>query len=330
MRFVTFCVVGLSACFGIPTYQDGILECDNRQCPPDMECRADNRCYRIGAGPDAPNGTADAPPNDGPTFDAPLCTTGEHRCAAGNLEVCQTGVWTPALPTCADQSMQCFDPAPAEGTDAYCGTCLKGAQRCTATSPSTRQTCPVGTGIWSDAETCDATLGCFDLDGPDGPQAYCGVCKDGDKQCNGGLQTCAMGQWSTPEDCATTSGWSCFDPAPPGGTDAYCGLCLKNSIVCHGDNRDQCNAQGTAFDNLTTCASGCNPSTSDCCAAPTCGGRICGNSPPNACGRTITCGSGCVGPCCNGGTQCCTGGQVCCGGTQCCGPISQCNGGTCG
>ena len=150
VRIVTFCLLGLSACFGIPTYQDGILECDNGQCPPDMECRADNHCYRIGQ-PDAPPGTADAPPDDGPTFDAPLspfdappCNNGQTRCTADNVETCVGGVWTPAAPSCASMSKECFDPEPEGGNDAYCGTCLKGAQRCSSTSPPDRQMCTTG------------------------------------------------------------------------------------------------------------------------------------------------------------------------------------------
>jgi hypothetical protein len=315
VRFITFCLLGLSACFGIPTYQDGILECDNGKCPPDMECRADNRCYRIGAQPDAPLATVDAPPMDGPIidapispFDAPPCTTGEHRCAAGNLEVCQAGVWTAAVPSCADQSMQCFDPAPAGGTDAYCGTCLKGSQRCASTE---RQTCPAGSGVWTDAEACTA-FGCYDPDGPDGPQAYCGVCQNGDKRCNSGLQTCAQGQWGTAQNCAAiNASWSCFDPAPTGGSDAYCGLCLKNAIVCNGDNRDQCSADGTAFNNLQMCTWGCM--VSGCCSTPTCpGGTVCGFGPPNACGRSMDCGD------CGGNPSKCCEGTICCNVFSCC------------
>ena len=170
-------------------------------------------------------------------------------------------------------------------------------------------------------------MGCYDLDGEDEPEAYCGVCQNEDKRCNGGLQTCGQGLWSTPVDCTMTSGWTCFDPSPTGGTDAYCGLCLKNTAMCAGDDRQVCDAQGTVL-TTTTCPFGCNQNTDDCCVAPTCGARVCGPSPANACGFTISCGS-CT-RCCRDGLQCCGSNQVCCGGTACCGPLTQCINGVCG
>jgi hypothetical protein len=133
---------------------------------------------------------------------------------------------------------------------------------------------------------------------------------NGDNRCNGGLQTCVAGMWSTPVDCtATSSDWSCFDPTPGSGSDAYCGLCLKTAIVCNADDRDQCNVDGTGFTTLQSCSFGCQPG--GCCSAPTCGTRFCGESNANACGRTINCGN------CGGGpTKCCD--------TLCCSPISCC------
>lgn len=349
MRRLAFAVVSLgvlASCVALPAYENGALVCDQGQCPPGMECRSsDNRCYTPGAGQtdapltdgpvsagdgplgadgprlaDAPIGTPDSPAG---AADGPPCTTGARHCVNDNLEICQGGVFQPALPSCASMSQHCFDPGAEGGTDAYCGTCLKGAERCTTASPPVRQTCPAASGIWTDAETCSVTGQCFDDDGPDGPEAHCGECTGSETRCNGGLQTCDTGLWPAAQDCTATPGWSCFDPPPP-GTDAYCGLCLKDQEVCHADDHDQCNAQGTAFMTLEACTWGCNSSTVDCCAAPTCGSRTCGSSPPNACGKTMPCGTTCSGPCCNSGTACCGANQVCCGGTQCCGPLSQC------
>src|SRR5262245_52127194 len=258
MRRVLVAGLVLGACFKVPAFDSGGLRCERGQCPPGMECRADGFCYRPG------ELVIDAPI----VIDAVPCTDGDHRCAGGNLELCRGTRWVPATPTCAAQGAQCFDPGDPGGTDAYCGTCLKGAQRCTATTPAVRQTCP--DGIWTDAETCDATFGCRDPDGPDAPAAYCAACTDGDKRCTPGLETCNAGQWSAPEDCTATVGWSCFDPEPAGGNDAYCGLCLKGSVICQGDNRAQCNASGTGYSVVETCSWGCNPTGPACCAPPDC------------------------------------------------------------
>jgi len=317
MRRVVVGLLALGACFKVPDFESGALRCDREQCPPSMECRSDGFCYRPG------EGIIDAPL----AIDAMQCSEGEHRCVNGNVEICQSNLWIPASPSCGDLGQQCFDPGASGGTDAYCGTCLKGAQRCTAATPPVRQTCPEETGVWADAEPCDAMFGCYDPDGPDAPAAYCGVCTNGDKRCNSGLQTCNAGQWSQPEDCTATTGWTCFDPAPAGGSDAYCGLCLKNLVECHGDNRDQCNAAGTAFVALDACAWGCQGSSASCCAEPDCGGRICGTSATNACGRSRSCGP-CSGICCDDGFQCCGGNSFCCG-SICCPSGSCCDGDTC-
>jgi hypothetical protein len=312
MLRVLVALLALGACFKVPDFESGALRCDRGHCPPGMECRPDGRCYR---------------PGD-VIIDAPTCPEGEHRCVNGNLETCRSNVWVSGLPSCADLGQQCFDPGASGGTDAYCGTCLKGAQRCTAEAPPTRQTCPEETGIWTDAEPCDATFGCFDPDGPDAPAGYCGVCLTGDKRCNSGLQTCNAGQWEGPVDCTVMGpGWSCIDPVPAGGVDAYCGLCLKGEIVCHGDNRDQCNADGSLFVTLEPCTWGCDASGASCCAEPDCEGRVCAGSLTNACGRTRSCGP-CSGNCCDDGFRCCLGNSFCCG-SVCCSIGSCCEGDFC-
>lgn len=250
-----------------------------------MECRADDRCYAPGAAAiDAPlplDAAVDVPPPDVPPPDAP------------------------------PPDVRIFVDA---------RECVDGAARCGPGAPSVRQVCSDATGLWMDVETCDVSLGCYDADGADGPQAYCGVCANGDKRCNGGLQTCAGGLWPAPVAC---TGGSCFDPAPAGGSDAYCGVCLKGDIVCHGDNRDQCNADGQGYTTLAACMWGCDPAASaTCCAAPGCGGAVCGLSSPNACGKTQSCGP-CTGICCDQGLVCCGLSQTCCGET-CCGQGEIC------
>lgn len=307
-------VCALASCFEVPAFEDGELLCDDGRCPPGMECRTDSRCHAKGGGAtlDAPLSTSDAMPTDSrasdaspgdarrvdaaPVFDAsPQCTGAARRCVANNVEICVNGFFVPSSPSCAQQTLDCFDPDPPGGGDAYCGVCLNGAQRCAGTAPPVRQVCMSGT--WVDAEPC-AAFGCYDPDGAAGSMAYCGVCANGDLRCNPGLETCTAGQWPAGVDCTATSGWSCFDPAPTGGSDPYCGLCLKNAFVCHGSSSDQCNAQGTDFVAIENCSWGCLASTGACCAAPSCGGRECGPSPMNACGRQIPCGS-------------CSGTQIC-------------------
>src|SRR5262249_11059255 len=156
--------------------------------------------------------------------------------------------------------------------------------------------------------------GCVDPDGDTGPLAYCAECTSGTSRCMGGLEMCVMGRWSAAVDCTATPGFMCIDPDPLGGA-AYCGLCLKGQMVCHGNNLDVCNPDGQAFSNVQMCTDGCNPNTLACCAAPNCGGDLCGSA-TNACGETIMCGSSCgSGFCCPGDTHahCCGITSSCCG-----------------
>jgi hypothetical protein len=303
MRAVFIPLLALTSCFGVPAFEDGELLCDQGRCPPGMSCENDGRCYAsapvatadapITTTLDASPGAADATASDAspPRPDAPLpdaappCPTGMRRCVAGNVEICIAEVWVASSPSCAQQGLDCWDPAPSGGSDAYCGECLNGGQRCASDQ---RQTCSAG--AWGDTQDCSA-FGCYDPDGADGAMSYCGVCANGTLRCDGELETCAAGQWPSGVDCSATSGWSCFDPAPAGGTDAYCGLCLKDAFECHGNSRDRCNSQGTAFNVVESCTWGCLASTAACCAAPSCGTRECGPSPMNACGRQIGCGS---------------------------------------
>src|SRR5262249_14871806 len=152
------------------------------------------------------------------------------RCQSGNLETCVIGQWVPQSPACsAMPGDTCFDPAPAGGTDAYCGNCLKGADRCNG---ATRQTCP--NGAWTDAPSCGA-LGCSDPGGDQNanPPAYCGVCVPGTMQCVGdATETCA------PDG----SGW---------GAPQYCPLgCIGQGVCC--TDLQQCDATqscGTSLPN---------------------------------------------------------------------------------
>jgi hypothetical protein len=283
-------LLALAACFKVRGYQDGELRCDEGRCPPEMECRTDGLCYAIGAA------TADAPlalPADAaldvrPPVDAPL-------------DVPQ--------PIDAALDVPLIDAR----------ECVAGAARCGSGAPSVLQRCSDATGLWMDVETCDVNLGCYDGDGQDGPQGYCGVCSNGKSRCNTGLQTCTDGLWGMPFDCSFI-GQSCFEPTPGG---AYCGVCLAGVIVCHGDNRDQCDLGGQAYTTLTACTWGCDPAAGvTCCAAPDCGSMVCGSSPVNACGKTASCGT-CNGDCCPDGLTCCSFTTFCCGQT-CCGPGEQC------
>ncbi len=232
-----------------------------------------------------------------------MCTDNDTRCANGNLETCVTGLWVPRTPTCSSTAGDtCFDPAPAGGGDAYCGNCLKGADRCTAATPPVRQTCP--NGRWVDSQTC-TDFGCYDPsgDGSASPPAYCGVCTNGDRQCGGlglqTLQTCASGQFGDTLACGSV-GQQCFDPGAPGGSDAYCGVCPIGAHRCTGDNLEVCNAPGSAWTVEQSCTWGCDGGALGCCAAPECDvGQQCGLSLPNACGKTQGCGD------CGIGNSCC-------------------------
>jgi hypothetical protein len=323
-----------------PLQTDAPLAIDARvlDAPLVLDARLDALLFQD-ARLDAPIVISDAPPvADARPIDAPIiadarlvdavlpvdarppdaaaqCTENDRVCAAGNLQICQGGVFIPAVPSCAAQGLMCFDPAPA-GTDAYCGDCLKGSIRCTATDPSILQNCP-SSGIWNNFDTCDSTLGCVDPDGPGGPQGYCAECVTGQKRCNGGLQTCVAGKWSTAQDCSLVQqGFSCFDPAPAGGTDAYCGACLKNAVRCNSDDREQCKTDGSAFVLLESCAWGCM--VSGCCGEPDCSGIFCGASNPNACGRTQICGD------CGGHPERCCSGTLCCNAFSCCVAAEAC------
>jgi hypothetical protein len=218
-----------------------------------------------------------------------VCTDNNTRCANGNLETCVTGQWVAQAPACSSVAGNtCFDPAPAGGTDAYCGNCLKGADRCNG---STIQTCPNGT--WTNAGPA-CGLGCYDPSGDQSatPAAYCGQCTNGNLQCSGTtLQTCGMGQFTNLDFCPNHgASFSCYDPNGAGGTDAYCGVCLAGTTRCNGDDIQKCNDTGQAWDPFGSCPWGCK-GNGTCCGAPACGAtQECGVSQPNECGAQADCG----------------------------------------
>ena len=229
-----------------------------------------------------------------------VCTDNNTRCNNGNLETCVTGLWVPQTPACSSTpGNTCFDPAPAGGTDAYCGNCLKGADQCTPTTPALRQTCP--NGVWFTSETCDSN-GCYDSGGPSSgsPAAYCGRCANGDLRCpsTSTLETCMSGLFV---GASCPAGKQCYDPAPMGGTDAFCGDCAVGDLRCNGDSAEKCIVSGatSVWHQEAACSWGCNGATFSCCDPPECNG--CGNSLPNACGVTQPCGDCFPDQCCEDG-----------------------------
>src|SRR5262249_39316812 len=141
------------------------------------------------------------------------CIPGAQRCNGTNIERCDgTGSWQ-TLTTCGANG--CLDPGggnPASLAQ-VCGKCPANARRC---SGGNIQACVAGD--WQDMQTCTG-FGCYDPDDESGPSGYCGICKNGDRRCNGSgnLESCVNGQWQANNPTCQSGGGSCFDPAPAGG-----------------------------------------------------------------------------------------------------------------
>jgi hypothetical protein len=203
------------------------------------------------------------------------CTNGAQQCKDKQPQECLGGKWVDKGAACtgttsgnicevANGSSQCRDA---------CTT--SGEKRC---SGNFAQIC--GGGYWGSTSDCK-TLGCNATTKVCNP-----TCTPGKKKCvatNKEVACTAAGQW--PADSTATAcpnNGTCIVSTTNTNVTSVCidKTCTENEWYCDGTgNKKQCNATGTAFGALQTCA----------------------NCSKNSTTKTVTCGGTCtVGTSCNG------------------------------
>jgi cysteine-rich repeat protein len=185
-----------------------------------------------------------------------LCTPGDVYCAGTSIVTCNDLGRPVATVECAEQGRTCVE---ADGGPLCAAlVCAPSATRC---GPSgVPEVCDDTGQGWialspcADGTTCDAGV------------CVGSVCTPGARTCgpDGEVLVCTPdGQGQTPTLCA--AGTSCTGGVCVGS------VCVAGEVFCTDRTVSLCNAEGTAFSSVETCAGAC---VDGACAAPFCGDEL--------------------------------------------------------
>ena len=176
-----------------------------------------------------------------------LCTEGAGRCSGILIQRCDRDpdegclVWSDAE-SCPGEQFCSADECRDECVDA----CEADARRCA--SSTSYQVCELqesGCLEWSPEQSCGAGTAC------EGDGLCGGDCTDGELRCHDASQVeeCVTNTWEIVETCAL----GCVDGAC--ATDV---TCSPGEYRCYGNNVETCNATGTAWMHVSSCAVSCD------------------------------------------------------------------------
>jgi hypothetical protein len=203
-----------------------------------------------------------------------VCAVGAERCAGTDIQRCvidpasRCTVWG-AAEACPGALFCSGDVCTATCSDA----CTDGARRCG--SGDGFQVCALqssGCTEWGAEEACGPDQTCSGA-------GVCMACTEGAERCapDGNVQTCSGGRWALSATC------------PFGCDSAACRssvTCTPAAYRCSGVNVETCNATGTAWLHVSTCAVGC--SSGLCTGACTPGATRCNAGGVETCNATGT------------------------------------------
>lgn len=177
------------------------------------------------------------------------CTISAERCSGVDIQRCiidpetRCTVWA-APEACAGGLVCSGDECTSSCTDA----CTEGARRCG--SGSGYQVCALqssGCTEWGAESACPSEQVCEGA-------GVCMACTEGAERCgpSGDIQTCTGGLWALTATCP----FGCDAASAPTCRSSI--TCTAGAYQCSGSNVETCNATGTAWLHVSSCAVSCS------------------------------------------------------------------------